>query len=462
MPGGAGRFGRGGMYGGQFGFASYGSKTEAISLAVYAAGFFILLGLVYRLYKRKLAGSSAPLPSKWTILLLLGTGLLLRIAIAPWLPGFVGDMNDFRNWALEATQGLKTFYANSGSDYPPFLIYFLYLIGKAATLPGMSTFFSTLIKLPSILADVATAYLLYRLAAKWKPWLGFLLAAFYVCNPAILINSTFWGQVDSLFTLLIVLIMVCIAEGKTDVAAALLAAAILMKPQGTIFAPVLFFEWIHKRQFKKALTGILIFAGTFLLIAFPFAIGKKPLWLVDLYRQTIGEYPYASVNGYNFFSLIGANLKEKSSPFLLLSYGTWGMLFIVLTTLFTWIIYIRGRNAKYAALAALFQIAGVFTFSSSMHERYLFPAAALAVCAFAYLKDKRLMWLAVVFSFTGFANTFAVFYGATGRTGSLTNTLTMDAVSLLNIAAVVWLAVVMWQLSGKNRRVEQNTSLIIG
>lgn len=493
---GAGRFGRNGGYGGRgnggtSGFGGSASKSEQIGLAVYAGLFLALSGTVYLLYKRKTrhrtsmtadlpaipATSAMPLelgmvdsatrtdpasakppvpsasaaaipPARGSIWLLLGTGLLLWLALAPWLPGYPADMNYFKNWALEAVRGLSHFYTNSSSDYPPFLIYILYLVGKAAALPGMSAFFSTLIKLPSILADVAAAYLMYRLAAKRNAWIGFLLAAFYVCNPAVLINSTFWGQVDSLFTMLIMLVVIFISEGKLNWASALLAASVLMKPQGIIFTPILLFEWVNRRNFKQAILCIFIYIGTFLLIILPFSSGRNPLWIIDLFKQTIGEYPYASVNGYNFFSLIGANFEENSAKFLLFSYSTWGMLLIALTTLYSWVIYARAKNRKFAALAALFQIAGVFTFSTSMHERYLFPAAALAVCSFAYLRDKRLMWLAACFSLTSFVNMYAVLYDATGRLGSATNTLVMDVVSLLNIAGVIWLAIIMWRVSG--------------
>ncbi|GGA33291.1 hypothetical protein GCM10010917_18050 [Paenibacillus physcomitrellae] len=431
--------------------------AEPIALAVYAVLAAVLIGFGWRrLYKTRtgllaLGGGSAlrePLSRRSTIWLMLGTALLLRIALVPWTTGYIGDMNYFRNWATSAAQDFSGFYVNGSADYPPLLIYFLYLIGKAASLPGMGIFFNSMIKLPSLIADVVTGYLIYRLASRHvSTRLSFILAALYAASPAVLVDSAFWGQVDSFFTLLIVLAVLLITEGRLTWSAALFAAAVMMKPQGIIFTPVLFFEWVRLRSIKHAAAGILAAIAVVLLLILPFSSGQDPLWIVKLFQRTIGEYPYASLNADNFFSLIGANHKDSSSTFVLFSYQTWGWIFIVLTTAYTWLIYSRIRSREAAFLAALFQIAGVFTFSTSMHERYLFPAVALAFCSYLYFKDKRLLWIAAGFSFTVFANTFSVLYGATGRTGTPSYTYSLMFVSLINVLLVLWLAVIMWQLA---------------
>ncbi|MFC7441846.1 glycosyltransferase 87 family protein [Laceyella putida] len=101
------------------------------------------------------------------------------------------------------------------------------------------------------MADIATAYLIYWLADKVLPSkISLLAAAFYIFNPAIFINSTFWGQVDSFFTLLVVLAVFMISEKKVSLSAGLFAAAVLMKPQGIIFLPVLFFELVRLKSVK--------------------------------------------------------------------------------------------------------------------------------------------------------------------------------------------------------------------
>ncbi|MFC7441847.1 hypothetical protein [Laceyella putida] len=77
-----------------------------------------------------------------------------------------------------------------------------------------------------------------------------------------------------------------------------------------------------------AVTGL----GTALVIVLPFSFGQEPLWTFKLFSGTIGEYPYASVNAFNFYSLLGANYAADSATLFVFSYHTWGMIFIVMIT----------------------------------------------------------------------------------------------------------------------------------
>ncbi|MGN8231380.1 glycosyltransferase 87 family protein, partial [Paenibacillus polymyxa] len=390
----------GGMGGGRSGNSS---SAYATPLAIFAAlffGAFVFIAYRFRAREWKLGERNRGL-MLWTV---LGVGFFLRMAIAPWISGHM-DLMLFRNWATTAADSLSGFYTNGSSDYPPFYIYILYVIGQIGSTDAFIPYMSVLLRLPNILADIVTAYMLYRLASKRVGYgISLGLAIFYVFNPAVFINSTFWGQVDSFFTMLIVGMIVLLVENRVGWSAVLFTVAVLMKPQGIIYGPVLFFELLRQRKIQPWLLSIGGAVVTTILVILPFSWGQEPLWLLDLYKGTVGEYPYASVNAYNFFALIGGNYTQDTTTLFLFSYHTWGMICIVLVTLFTWWMYIRSRKPQFAAAAALVLIAGVFTFASSMHERYLFPAAALAVLAYLYLRDHRFLWLAGGFSLTIFLN----------------------------------------------------------
>jgi Gpi18-like mannosyltransferase len=429
---------------------SANSETKyATSLSVYGVLFFGLLAASYYLIARKNIKIRHG-DKKILILTLLGTGLFLRVAAAPWIGGFPMDISLFKSWATSAAQNLGEFYTNGFSDYPPFYIYILFLVGKLASLPALSSYFTLLIKLPSILADIATAYFIYRLAVKYLSleW-SLLLSAAYIFNPAVLINSTFWGQVDSFFTMVVVLAVLLLTEKKVSLSAALFTAAVLMKPQGIIFLPVLFFELVRLKSVKRFLAAAVTILGTALVIILPFSFHQEPLWIIKLFSKTLGEYPYASVNAFNFFSLLGANYKQDSSTLFIFSYHTWGMIFIVLVTALSFFIYIKGRNATYASAAALLQITGVFTFSSSMHERYLFPAAALALISCILLRDKRLLWLSAGFSATIFINTYTIYYRSLN--GGVTYNFPLFITSLLNVVFFLYLVKVVWDITVRNK-----------
>ncbi|MBA2875153.1 glycosyltransferase 87 family protein [Thermaerobacillus caldiproteolyticus] len=421
-------------------------------LSVYSVLFFGLFAFTYYLLIEKnmnIQDSNKKI-LLWT---LLAIGLFLRIAAAPWIKGHT-DVNLFKHWAISATKGFSQFYRNSSSDYPPFYIYILFVIGKITSIPAMSCYITLLIKLPSMLADIITAYIIYRLAVTYLSGeMSLWLSAFYIFNPAVFMNSTVWGQVDSFFTLLIVLAVFLLTEKKVNASTALFTAAVLMKPQGIIFLPVLFFELIRLKSIKRFFTAAVTSFVTALIIIFPFSLKQDPLWIFTLFSSTIGEYPYASVNAFNFYSLLGANYVPNTSTLFLFSYHTWGMIFIVIITAFSWFIYIKGRNTKFAALAALLQIAGVFTLATGMHERYLFPAAALSILAFIYWKDKRLLWLSAGFSATTFINTYSVFYDRFmfHRSMGAPYNFTLIFTSLLNVIFFIYLVKVAWDIAIRSK-----------
>ncbi|MCP3777786.1 glycosyltransferase 87 family protein [Paenibacillus sp. MZ03-122A] len=430
----------GGMGGGRSGNSS---SAYATPLAIFAAlffGAFVFIAYRFRAREWKLGERNRGL-MLWTV---LGVGFFLRMAIAPWISGHM-DLMLFRNWATTAADSLSGFYTNGSSDYPPFYIYILYVIGQIGSTDAFSPYMSVLLRLPNILADIVTAYMLYRLASKRVNYgISLGLAIFYVFNPAVFINSTFWGQVDSFFTMLIVGMIVLLVENRVGWSAVLFTVAVLMKPQGIIYGPVLFFELLRQRKIQPWLLSIGGAVVTTILVILPFSWGQEPLWLLDLYKGTVGEYPYASVNAYNFFALIGGNYTQDTTTLFLFSYHTWGMICIVLVTLFTWWMYIRSRKPQFAAAAALVLIAGVFTFASSMHERYLFPAAALAVLAYLYLRDRRFLWLAGGFSLTIFLNTFDIFYSSNSRDQY---GIILCVTSVLNVLLFGYLVKVVWDCS---------------
>jgi Gpi18-like mannosyltransferase len=387
------------------------------------------------------------------VLALLCAGFLLRLSAATLMEGHPFDINIFKSWATAAARNFTGFYAGPGSsDYPPLYIYVLFLVGKAAGLPAISPYFTLLLKLPSIAADMVTAMLIYRLARKYlSPEMGVLTPALYIFNPAVVINSTFWGQVDSFFTLLVFGAVYMLAEKKMGCSAVLFTAAVLMKPQGIIFLPVLFFGLVKQRNWAVVLKSGALAMLMALVIILPFSPPGDVLWIFRLYAGTVGEYPYASVNAFNFFSLLGQNYAPDAATLAVFSYHAWGILFIAVVTAGAGFIYHKGNGSLYSSAAALLLIAGVFTFSTRMHERYLFPAVALSILAFIYLKDKRLLWLWAGFSATSYSNTHYVLFQAGSGINSAAFSPVPVITALLNVLLFVYLAKVLYDIAVRKR-----------
>ncbi len=423
-------------------------------LITYAIIFLAAFIIIYYLYIYKKLKIN-PTNERLLILTLLCAGLLFRISASTLIDGHPFDINTFKSWATAAANNIFQVYSGSRpSDYPPLYMYILFLIGKVASFPAVNPYFTLLLKLPSELADIATALLIYKLARKYMFLeISILAAAFYIFNPAVMINSTIWGQVDSFFTFLVTLSLYWLSENKLNYAAILFTATALMKPQGIIFLPVLFFELARVRDFKNILKAIVFSLLTAAVILFPFSLNQGALWIFKLFSGTVAEYPYASVNAFNFFSLIGKNYASDSATMLGFSYHSWGLFFIVVITAISWLMYHKAKNNKFAAAAALVLIAGVFTFSTSMHERYLFPAVALSVIAFIYLRDKRLLLLSAGFSTTVYINTHSILFATIIGINQAAYNFTLILTSLLNVLLFIYLLKVLIDIVFKSQKI---------
>ncbi|MDF2668679.1 MAG: phospholipid carrier-dependent glycosyltransferase, partial [Paenibacillus sp.] len=343
----------------------------------------------------------------WILLLV---ALLIRMGLAVSIVGHPTDMNTFKAWAIYAAEhGLGKFYSGEiFADYPPGYIYVLYLIGKIRLwfdLDHSGSGFLLLVKMPAILADLAASLMIYLAAAqKWKMPTAVGIMVLYALNPAIFVNSAMWGQVDSIFTLLVVTFVLLAVRNKLPYAALVFALALLVKPQTLIFTPVLLFALYRNRNWRTLLWSAVTGFATFIVLVLPFGSSKGFFWIVQLYSNTLASYPYASLNAFNLFALTGGNWVSVSSRFLL-SYQVWGILFILLTVAYSvYIFYKYKEHSSVLLFISVIIITLVFVCTAKMHERYLFPALLLTLFSYIKLQDRRLLFLYIGLSITHFVN----------------------------------------------------------
>lgn len=354
----------------------------------------------------------------WKISAIIAGGILVRGALALTTKGYGPDIGTFSAWAGHAADGLFNFYSPGYfADYPPGYIYVLWLVGKLRLLLGIdfdTPAFLLLLKLPAILADAATAWLLYRLAQRrWSNNAAVAVAALYAFNPAVILNSAVWGQVDGCLTLFI-LLGVLYLEKQPAISAASLAMALLIKPQALIFAPLplLWFADRFLRRKQHAAADLLIFSGTaiatFCLGILPFSVNENPGWIVAKYGTTLASYPYATLNAFNLFALTGGNFVPVDERLLFLPYTLWGYLFIGLIVICAALAALKGKDVSRFWYVSLFLSASVFILSAKMHERYLFPALALTLGFTIISRERWGLLLFAGFSATQFFNALEV------------------------------------------------------
>ncbi|WP_181907424.1 phospholipid carrier-dependent glycosyltransferase [Cohnella lupini] len=374
----------------------------------YAA---LCLYLLFR-YLRPQSKSSDPISGsnsnrKGLVLITFGGAFLLRIACAPMIQGHPIDVMDFQAWADHAyLNGLSGFYNGEVfADYPPGYIYVLYVLGLIKSWFGLEPGSSAsliLIKLPAMFADLAIGWVIYKTALRLTDVRTALLAAvIFILNPLVFLDSVIWGQMDSVFCLFIVLMILSLQNKKLSVASVLFVGAVLIKPQSLIFAPLLLFSI---RSWRETLRASLYALSAFIIITLPFAVNQGPLWIFKHYQSMFGLYPYATFNAFNGYALLGANGVETNQKWWGISYASWDVLFIASIVLIAGTFLIRSaRDGKLVYTALLIALL-VFAFKTGLHERYGYAAVPLALMSWLWIRDGRVFRLFIGVTLANFAN----------------------------------------------------------
>jgi Gpi18-like mannosyltransferase len=237
--------------------------------------------------------------------LLLALALVARVAFAGAIAGFPNDIACFKSWAISASDSIIGLYNEGFIDYPPGYMYILWIVGtirKLFDIPYDTALYTTIVKMPPILCDVACGYLLYHLPAlvlgggRAAPAMAkgrgkgpggqgasgqgagaqgaalagasggaggpvavgpgaaggaadggapalsenarLLAVAFYVFNPAVYFVSTVWAQIDSVLALVVLAALCLLLRRQYAASGALYAFGCLVKPQGIIFLAI--------------------------------------------------------------------------------------------------------------------------------------------------------------------------------------------------------------------------------
>lgn len=403
---------------------------------------------------------SAPGKKKQNIslfILLAVFSFILRFVVSSLIEGFSTDITCFKAWSqMVYENGFSNFYLSDAlTDYPPGYMYVLYIIGfikHIFHLPYDSFAFTFLIKLPAIICDILTGFLIFKTLAKREKSYTLSCAALYLLNPAVIINSSAWGQVDSVYTVFVILFIYFLYENKFMLSCIFFTVGFLFKPQIIIFAPVIICFFLYKLVIKKEIKHILTQTAKSALICIllffaailPYCKNFNFIPVLSQYVSTISSYPYACVNAYNFFMLTGGNWADINTPFMFLTYSTWSWIFIILSTLATIYIFFRSDSKNIYFQLGAFIITAVYTFAAKMHERYAFPAMALLLLSFMYTKNKKFLTAYILMSITSFLSVSYILYAdiAQGTTAAPECAATY-IISAANIAIFVYICFIL-------------------
>jgi Gpi18-like mannosyltransferase len=337
--------------------------------------------------------------------------------------GHVHDIVQFKAWTEAALEGgFLTIYRGSSANYPPLAPLPLVAMGWLGRLfsPGLdlaSDTFTALIKLPAITADLLATGVVYNLVrSRHGKRPALVSAAAYAFNPAIWYTSAWWGQLEALYALPMLLSLSAASRVRQGRAGAWLAAGVLVKPHAAVIAPLLALVNWRQGGWRALARSGLAAALVVVLVLAPLAwAGELPALWAGL-RASAGRQLFLTMNAHNIWYLLtlgrGSFAARGGDPLydtaLLLGPLTgWHLGLLLLGAWSLYVLWALWRCERPEAPGTLFLagsalVAGFYMLPAEVHERYLFPALTLLAPLLPERRAAR--WLYLGFSLTLFLN----------------------------------------------------------
>lgn len=351
---------------------------------------------------------------------LMAAALLIRLLLAS-LPGFGVDNGTFQAWSqdLAAHQPWNFYKPHQFTDYAPGYMYVLWMIGELDKLMHFNhDQWVYILKIPAIVADLASAYLVYRMLEKQGPLAQLGATVIYLFFPPALLIGAFWGQVDSILAFFLLLSVYFISRDKPVAGAVAFMIGFLVKPQAIAALPFLAF-WIMRRYPPKLgerfevprvwLECAAVPLVLLLVLIIPFFEYKPWRLITVLYQATdVENYRVNSFWAYNFWNTGGlfkmgfkcdlANHCSGTSvatEFLGVSTRYWGLLLFASSIAAILYVFRNARDTGMLALGTALSVMAFYMFLTRMHERYVYAAFLPLLVACALVKS-RVLWAAFV------------------------------------------------------------------
>ena len=298
-------------------------------------------------------------------------GLILRVL---FLPANTIDMKVFNlKWYdYIVAHGILDAMGDEFANYTPPYLYLLSLATLTRTfIPSL-----TAIKLIPIIFDLFNASLVYQIV-KTKFGSGietWLAAALVWLLPTVVINGSFWGQVDALYTCCLLLSLLCILNEKPIGAILAFSVSFSIKAQAVFFLPflaLLFFKQKIRWQY------FLLIPLVYFLMMLPAALAGRSLSSLALaYVTQGGTFTQASMNAATPYFLLPQSAYRMS---LLAGIPLAGILLLI------WVVYYGIKqyaiSPKLIVASALLSLALTPYLLPKMHDRYFYPADVLSLVA---------------------------------------------------------------------------------
>lgn len=266
---------------------------------------------------------------------------------------------------------------DSFSNYPPAYLYFLWFttllskwIGPLVSIKIIPTAF-----------DFVSSYAIFLIArTKYKTDLPCLFAAVFFLLPTVVLNSTGWGQTDSMYTSFLLISTYFLLKKNSFAALLAFGAAFSFKAQAVFFLPflgIMFLRGLIRWYY------FLLIPAVYLLLALPAAlVGRSWESIITLYAGQVGQFEELAKTAPNLYFFIPNIYYQPVMKIGLI-------IFFVAMSAWAWKNWRRHStiNEKQLILTALASLVIAPFLLPKMHDRYFYPADLFSFAAVIFIPE---------------------------------------------------------------------------
>ena len=278
---------------------------------------------------------------------------------------------------------LKDYPGDYNAPYMTIMALLTYIpYNKLYLIKGLSIVFDFCLALSS-------AYLVDYLVKNNKKVYFLFTYAIMLFLPEVLMNSSLWGQCDSMYATFVVLSLLFLLKEKYSYSFIMLGVAFSLKLQFIFILPMYIILYFAKRKFS--ILNFLYIPAVNLVLSLPAIIMGRPIGkILSVYFDQVEAYSESlSWNFLNIYELIGINAT------IMCKYGIIVAIIICLMMLI-YTIYneVKFDNEKILNLGLWFIIVTTFLLPR-MHDRYLYVGSVLALINYIVYRKNLLLLISV-------------------------------------------------------------------
>lgn len=365
--------------GGRYALSITAQENDSMMKALEVLLIILLAVILWRI---ALALNINKIYPDWVVQALLAALFILAIMMRLAMVDFVtGDYSIFLDW-YKYIQTHGGFFAlrDNFADYPPAWLYML-LIATWIPLSKTAAIKILIFVFDIIAAVIAALMVNQKDGNRRRP--EFAAFAFFAVlfAPTVLMNSSYWGQCDVIFTGLMIGAIYQWIKGNKKMSFVLYGLSFAFKFQAIFLSPFFFILFVKK---EAPLRYFFIIPAMYVLSVIPSAIaGRSFIDLLRIYLEQSNMFGALTMGCANFYQWINPSIERAFTPV--------GMALTVASVLFLTLIVYQSRvklTKEILIQLALFIVILVPFFLPRMHERYYFAADILSII-YAFYFPKR-------------------------------------------------------------------------